>query len=103
MLCRRYGFTVFGDHDDEIPIQCEPNSPPYFIDICAVSGKRILCIEIDGYKGHSSRRAIFRDKHRTAAITRALNGKPEFYRFQFFQLKDIEDKYIIEELGLEKE
>lgn len=93
---------MFGDHDDEIPITCEPNAPPYFIDITAVSGKRILCIEVDGYKGHKSRRAIQRDKHREIAISKALNGKPEFYRFQFFQLTDIEDSYIIEELRLEE-
>jgi len=100
LLLRRHGYTVFGDHDDEIPVQCDPNSPPYFIDICAISGQRILCIEIDGYKGHNSRRAIFRDKHRTAAITSKLNGKPEFYRFQFFQLKDMDDETIAEELKI---
>jgi hypothetical protein len=99
-LCRRHGYTVFGDHDDEIPITCDADSPPYYLDICAVSGQRILCIEIDGYKGHSSRRAIFRDKHRTIAIAKALNGKPEFYRFQFFQLKDMDDGTIAQELQI---
>lgn len=99
-ICRRYGFTVFGDRDDEIPIHYEPTSPPYYLDICAVSGQRILCIEIDGYKGHKSRRAILRDKHRTAAIIKALNGKPEFYRFQFFQLKGMDDGTIAQELQI---
>lgn len=99
-ILRRYGYTVFGDNDDEIAVQCDADSPPYYLDICAVSGQRIICVEIDGYKGHSSRRSILRDKHRTIAITKALNGKPEFYRFQFFQLKGMDDGTIAEELKI---
>ena len=100
LLLRRHGYTVFGDHDDEIPIQPDPNSPPYFIDICAVSGSRILCIEVDGYRGHKTRRAILKDSHRTAEIIKALNGKPEFYRFAFWQLKGMDDATIAQELKL---
>ena len=105
MLCRRYGYTCFGDHDDEIAIQPDPNSPPYYLDICAVSGPRILCIEVDGYKGHKSRRAICKDKHRTNEIKsyfkrQGVKGTVEFYRFAFWQLTDIDDATIAEELKL---
>lgn len=103
MLLRRFGYTVFGDHDDEIAIQCEPSEPPFHLDLCAVSGQRIIVVEIDGYKGHSSQRAIRYDAHRTNAIKRKLSGKPEVYRFGFWQLKDTPDELIIEELKLGKE
>jgi hypothetical protein len=101
-ILRHHAFTVFGDHDDEIPVRHDINSPPYFLDICAVSGQRVIVVEIDGYKGHKSRRGILKDSHRTAAIIRALNGKPEVYRFAFWQLKDCEDSLIEQELGLTK-
>lgn len=103
VLLRRHGFTVFGDHDDEIPVQCRPEEPPFYLDICAVSGQRIVIVEIDGYKGHSSKRGILYDTHRTNAIKEKLNGKPEIYRFGFWQLKDTPDELIEEELKLGKE
>lgn len=100
LLLRRHGYTVFGDHDDEIAIRCSPDEPPYYLDICAVSGQRIIICEIDGYKGHKSKRGIFKDTHRTNAIKEKLNGKPEVYRFAFWQLKDVSDELIAQELGL---
>ena len=99
-ILRRHGYTVFGDHDDEISIQCSPDAPPYYLDICAVSGQRIIIVEIDGYIGHKSRRGILYDMHRTNEIKQKLNGKPEVYRFAFWQLKDASDELIAEELQI---
>lgn len=102
-LLRRYGHTVFGDHDDEIPIQCEPDAPAYHLDLCALYGKGVVIVEIDGYEGHKSRRAIFKDKHRTAAIIKYFKAQgltAKVYRFAFFQLTGMDDATIAKELGL---
>lgn len=88
-LLRRHGHTVFGDHDNEIPIQCEPDAPPYYLDICALLGQGVIIVEIDGYAGHKSKRAIRKDKHRTTAIIkyfRAQGLTAKVYRFAFWQL-----------------
>lgn len=103
-ILRRFGFTVFGDHDDEIAIQPrERTAPPYYVDICAVSGSRIIIVEIDGYRGHKSRYGILKDKNRSVEIKDILSaraGKPEIYRFGFWQLKGMDDDTIAEELKI---
>lgn len=100
-ICRRYGYTVWGDRGDEIAIQRDGGKPDFYIDVTAVSGSRILIIEIDGYKGHKTKRAILKDSHRFAEIKEKLNGKPEVFRFGFYQLTpDIPDELIAKELKL---
>ncbi len=88
-LLRRHGRVVFGDHDNEIPIQPDADAPPFYLDICALLGQGVIVVEIDGYAGHKSQRAILKDKHRTTAIiqffkTKGLEAK--VYRFAFWQL-----------------
>lgn len=97
-ILRRHGYTVFGDRDDEIPVEREAPNPPYYLDLCAICGPRVLAIEIDGHKGHSSKRAILKDKNRFDYIKEKL--KAECYRFAFYQLTDMSDELIEEELGL---
>lgn len=97
-ILRCHGYTVFGDRDDEIPVEREWPNPPYYLDLYAIRGPRILAIEIDGYKGHKSKRAILKDKNRLDYIKEKL--KAECYRFAFFQLTDMSDELIEEELGL---
>lgn len=102
-LLRRHGHTVFGDHDDEIPIQPDADTPPYYLDLCALYGKGVTVIEIDGYEGHKSQRAILKDKHRTIAIIQFFKKQgltAKVYRFAFWQLKGMDDATIIQELGL---
>lgn len=98
-ILRDAGFTVFGDSDDEVAIYRNDTKTPYFIDVCACSDTRIIAVEIDGYRGHNSRRAILRDKHRTNEIKELINNI-EFYRFAFFQLKGMDNETIALELGL---
>lgn len=100
---RTYGHTVFGDHDDEILIQPDPNAAPYSLDLCSLSDKGVSVCEIDGYQGHGSRRAIRKDLHRTNAIIEYFkkNGlKARVFRFAFYQLTDMDDETIAKELEL---
>ena len=102
-ILRRYGYTCFGDHDDEIAIQCNADTAPYSLDLCALSSKGVTIVEIDGYQGHSTRRAILKDNHRTKAIIEHFkkNGlKARVFRFAFYQLTDIDDETIAKELEL---
>ena len=108
-VLRKNGFTVFGDSiirqrdDDEVSIIWSPSEKPYYIDICACGPSGIVLVEIDGYRGHRSRRAICKDKNRTATIldyfsNRGVNAR--LVRFAFFQLKGASDELIAEELGI---
>lgn len=97
-ILRRYGYTVFGDTDDEIAVRREAFEAPYYVDVCACNSQRILIVEIDGYKGHKTRRAILKDTHRANYIKQVL--KCDLYRFAFFQLTGVSDDLIAEELGL---
>ena len=102
-IIRRSGYTVFGDNENEIAIQTDRTKAPYYLDICAVSGSRVVCVEIDGYRGHNSRRSIRKDAHRTTAIIeyfKAQGLKAQVYRFAFWQLKDASDQLIAKELQL---
>lgn len=102
-IIRRRGYTVFGDHDDEVAIRCDADSPPYYLDVCALYSKRVLVVEIDGYEGHKTARAIRKDQHRTNAIIEFFKRQgleAEVYRFAFWQLKDASDEIIAEELQL---
>lgn len=95
---------MFGDHDDEVSIQCDPNTFARSLDLCALSDQGVTIVEIDGYQGHSSGRAIHKDKHRTDEIIAYFkrNGlKAKVYRFAFWQLVGMDDQTIAKELELE--
>jgi hypothetical protein len=98
-VLRQYGYKVAGDHDDEFSLVHDADSWPFSCDLIAASDTRVIVVEIDGYRGHSSHRAILKDKHRFDSIKRALYSA-ECYRFAFFQLKNTDDKLIAQELGL---
>ena len=114
-ICRRFGYIVFGDRENEIAVRRdETNEPPYYCDLVAILGTRTIVIEVDGYKGHNSRRNLLRDEHRSDYIKenlirnsdlekllrKRLSGKVELYRFGFWQLKDASDELIAQELQL---
>jgi hypothetical protein len=99
-LLRHFDYTVFGDMDDEVMVCRGRTSPPYYVDLCAVSSEGIVVVEIDGYKGHKTRRAILKDKSRLDFIRQKLNAR--VFRLAFWQLKGMDDDTIAEELGLAK-
>jgi hypothetical protein len=90
---------VAGDNEDEFAVFRDADTPPYFVDLCASNSKRVIICEIDGYVGHSSRRKILHDVHRTNEL-KTLIKDIEVFRFAFFQLKSCPDELIAEELGL---
>lgn len=98
-LLRDHGYTVFGDiEDDEVQVWRGENKTPYFVDVCACNASGILCIEIDGFKGHKSRYSIRKDKSRLNYIQQKFNAK--VHRFAFWQLIGMDRKTIEEELEL---
>jgi very-short-patch-repair endonuclease len=100
-VLRSFNYTVFGDNgDDEVSIRRDGLSPPYYIDVCGCNDKRILVVEIDGYRGHKTRYAICKDKTRLEFIKEKLGKNCQVYRFAFWQLKNTSDDLIAEELGL---
>jgi len=98
-ICRRHGYLAAGDKDDEFVVVRPGGTSCYVIDVIASNGVRVLAIEIDGYKGHSTRRGLLKDMHRTAEIC-ALVKDIECYRFAFWQLANCPDSLIAQELGL---
>jgi hypothetical protein len=98
-ICRARGFRAIGDNDDEAYVFRNGDSFPYFLDVYASNGERDIAVEVDGYKGHNSRRRILRDKHRTNELKDIVYNL-EVYRFAFFQLKGMDDETIALELGL---
>lgn len=98
-ILRRYGYSVSGDLDDEFAVERGTDSFPYYVDLCASNGTRVLVIEIDGHTGHSNRRRILHDTHRTNDI-KALIKDIEVFRFAFWQLAKCPDDLIAEELGI---
>lgn len=98
-ILRSKGYQVRGDQDDEFAI-IRPEYPyAYFVDLCASNGQRDIVVEIDGYRGHKSRRNILKDAHRFEAIKELIAGV-ECFRFSFWQLKNCPDELIAEELRL---
>jgi len=98
-VCRQYGFQVFGDQDNEVEISRE-QTYPFYIDLLATNGTRILAIEIDGPKNHSSHYAKKKDANRLDYIKQKLGPRCETYRFGFWQLAGTSDELIAEELKL---
>lgn len=98
-ILRDRGYLVTGDNEDEFEVIRGGDSPSYFVDIAASNNERVIIVEIDGYKGHKSRRAIFKDLYRATEI-KAMVKYAEFYRFAFWQLKGTSSEVIAEELKL---
>lgn len=98
-ILRSKGYQAVGDNDDEAYVLRDGDSLPYFLDVFASNGTRDIAVEIDGYQGHSNRRRILRDAHRTNEIKNIVHNI-EIYRFAFWQLKGCEDSLIEQELGL---
>lgn len=100
-ILRSSGYLVAGDGevDDEFCVFRSADLPPYYLDLCASNGKRVLAVEIDGYRGHKTRRASVKDMWRTADI-KSLVKDIEVFRFAFWQLKGMDDATIAEELQI---
>jgi hypothetical protein len=88
-----------GDKDDEFLVTRPGDLNPFYIDVVAFCQGRLFAVECDGYKGHSSRRGLLKDMHRTTEI-KALVMDIECFRFAFWQLVNVSDDLIAEELGL---
>lgn len=71
----------------------------YRLDVYGRKGDRRLGIEIDGYMGHKSRRAIEMDGLRTRRLREAYELE-RIYRFTFKQLASWTDQEIAEEMRL---
>ena len=102
-MLRHHGYTVFGDMDDEVAIPRELGAPPYYVDVCACDSQGIIVVEIDGYVGHRTRRAILKDRNRTTEILdyfRRWGVMARLCRLAFWQLKNTPDDLIAQELRL---
>lgn len=96
---RSYGGLAAGDKDDEFACATATGRFPLYIDIVAIHNERVFAVEIDGYKGHASKRAIQKDKTRFSEIKDSIKDV-ECYRFAFWQLKGTSDELIAQELRL---
>jgi very-short-patch-repair endonuclease len=98
-VLRNNGYRVAGDNEDEFSVFRDENSPPYSLDLVASNSARTIAVEIDGYRGHKSRRRILYDAHRTNEL-KTLIKDLEVFRFAFWQLKGMDDGTIAEELQI---
>lgn len=71
----------------------------YRLDVYGRKGDRRIGIEVDGYMGHKSKRAIDMDGLRTRRLKEAYELQ-RIYRFTFAQLADWSDEEIAEEMNL---
>ena len=71
----------------------------YRLDVYARKGKRRIGVEVDGFMGHKSERAIRMDKLRTIRLREAYRLE-RIYRFTFKQLANWTDKEIAAEMKL---
>jgi hypothetical protein len=71
----------------------------YRVDVYGRKGNRRLAIEIDGYMGHKSQRAVQMDGLRTRRLSEAYELE-RVYRFTFSQLAQWTEKEIAEEMRL---
>lgn len=69
----------------------------YRLDVYARRGLRRIGVEIDGYMGHKSQRAVEMDGLRTRRLKEAY-GLETIYRFTFKQLASWTDQEIAEEM-----
>jgi hypothetical protein len=101
-LFRCHGGRAAGDEDDEFDVFRPDNEKPYWCDVVASLGSRTFVVEILGFKGHNSGRAIRKDKNRENEIKALIYGI-EFYSFWFWQLTPFNketEELILEELGI---
>ena len=97
-VLRSKGFEVYGDKDNEFAIIRPEGQGAYYLDVYAFNSKRGIVVEIDGYKGHRTKRAILKDTHRANWIKKML--RVELYRFNFSQLKDMDNDTIANEMQI---
>ena len=71
----------------------------YRVDVYGRRGDRRIGIEVDGFMGHKSARAIQMDGLRTRRLSEAY-GLERVYRFTFSQLSHWTDQEIAEEMKL---
>lgn len=71
----------------------------YRLDVFGRKGNRRIGIEVDGFMGHKSQRAIAMDGLRTSRLREAYEIE-RIYRFTFKQLAAWTDKEIAEEMSL---
>jgi hypothetical protein len=71
----------------------------YRLDVYGRKGTRRIGIEVDGYMGHKSQRAIDMDGLRTRRLKEAYELQ-RIYRFTFAQLASWTDEEIAEEMSL---
>jgi hypothetical protein len=71
----------------------------YRVDVVGRKGDRRIAIEVDGYVGHKSERAIRMDKLRTRRLCEKY-GFEKVYRFTFKQLAAWTDQEVAEEMHL---
>jgi len=71
----------------------------YRLDVYGRKGTRRIGVEIDGYMGHKSQRAIEMDGLRTRRLKESYELQ-RIYRFTFAQLASWTDKEIAEEMNL---
>jgi hypothetical protein len=71
----------------------------YRLDIYGRKDSRRIGIEIDGYMGHKSKRAVDMDGLRTRRLSETYELE-KIYRFTFSQLAQWTDKEIAEEMRL---
>lgn len=71
----------------------------YRLDVYGRKGTRRIGIEVDGYMGHRTKRAIEMDGLRTRRLKEAYELQ-RIYRFTFAQLANWTDKEIAEEMSL---
>jgi very-short-patch-repair endonuclease len=98
-VLRNYGYRVAGDNEDEFSVFRNADSPPYSLDLIASNSTRVIAVEIDGYRGHKSRRRILYDAHRTNELKEIVKDI-EVFRFAFWQLKGTDDGTIAKELKI---
>lgn len=98
---RAYGGVAAGDKNDEFTLTTPARRFPLSLDVVAFCCQRMFAVEINGYKGHNTRRAHFKDFHRAEEI-KELVKDIECYSFSFWQLKGCPDELIAQELGLKK-
>jgi hypothetical protein len=120
-ILRRYGYFVNGDIDNEKIFKCKNRNGymvNYYSDLFAWGKNRRILIEVHGYKGHESSRAVKLDRNRWRDIDKAYNTDTarkqtdtktgdfwyepiiEYFELWFWQAKGDMEKEILEELKI---
>ena len=102
-LLRQYGFQSVAT-EKRLPYYLQLGNGEilkikYRLDVYGRKGTRRIGIEVDGYMGHKSKRAIDMDGLRTRRLKEAYELQ-RIYRFTFAQLSSWSDQEIAEEMSL---